>query len=252
MNIEKALENYVLRLADTTMIMGQRLSELCSKGPYLEEDIAISNIALDYLGQANSLYIYASQENKEGKSADDLAFRRDERYFYNLLIVEQENGHFGNTIAKIFCFAAYQEVFYSKLLESNNNQLAAIAEKSLKEVKYHLRHAKSWIIRLGDGTKESKEKVQIAINDIWRFTGEFFEMDEIDKILLKEGVAIDATKLKKQWDIIINDCLNEANLKRPEDSFMMSGGKTGLHSEKLGFILAEMQFLQRAYPDAKW
>ncbi len=252
MDKTEALYKYTLGLADSCMIMGQRLAELCSKGPYLEEDIATTNIALDYLGQANAFYNYASQQNTDSKSADHLVFRRDERSFFNFLLVEQENGHFGNTIAKQFMFSAFQKCFFSALINSKDQQLSAIAEKSLKEVKYHLRHSSSWVIRLGDGTDESHEKIQNSINDIWRFTGEFFEMDTTDDLMLSAGFGVDVQKLKSEWDVLINDVLKEATLIRPEDDYMMSGGKNGIHTEKLGFILADMQFLQRAYPDAEW
>ncbi len=232
--------------------MGQRLSELCSKGPYLEEDIAISNIALDYLGQANSLYEYASTLINNEKNIDELAFRRDERSFYNLLLVEQDNGHFGDTVCKIFLFSAYQYVFYNKLIDSTDSQLSAIAEKSLKEVKYHLRHSKSWIIRLGDGTDESKNKIQDSINNFWKFTGEFFEIDTIDNNLLANNISVNCKTIESEWNLIVNECLEEATLNKPKDIFMKTGGRKGIHSEKLGFILAEMQFLQRSYPNAKW
>lgn len=252
MRESEALYCFVLRMADSNLIMGQRLSELCSKGPYLEEDIAISNIALDYLGQANSFYDYASEKNTEKKSKDELIFRRDERSFFNYLLLEQENGNFADTIIKIFLYAAFQKCMYIELKKSKNQQLSAIAEKSLKEVTYHLRHSVNWVIRLGDGTEESKEKIQKALDSIWRFTGELFEMDEVDNILFEKQISCEFSSLKRDWDKIINDTLKEAKITRPKDSFMMSGGKKGLHSENLGFILAEMQYLQRSYPNAKW
>ena len=252
MNEENALLKYTLRLADSNIIMGHRLSELCSSGPYLEEDIAISNIALDYLGQANSLYSYASEQDHKKRSVDHLVFHRDEHSYYNLLITEEENGHFGNTIAKILFYSLYQKHFYTLLIDSKDIKLAAIAEKSLKEVKYHVRHAKSWTIRLGDGTKESKIKMQEAINNLWKYTDEIFEMDKIDDNLIKEGVAVHLGNVKNDWQKSIHDCLKEATLELPLNTIMISGGKNGKHTGNLKNILETMQYLPRKYPDAKW
>ena len=245
------LFNYTIRIADSALILGQRMAEWCSKGPTLEEDIALSNISLDLFGQANGFYEYASEINKE-KSPDDLAFKRNERQFYNFQLVEQKNKNFGNTMMRNFLYDAYTYFFYKELSNSNDEQLSALAIKSLKEVKYHLRHSKNWIIRLGDGTNESNQKVQEAIDNLWQFTGELFEMDEIDKNLLSKNISVDTKKIKKDWDLLINATLSEAKLKRPKDEYMATGGKKGIHTESLGFLLAEMQFLQRAYPNAKW
>jgi len=246
-----SLFTYTLRIADSSLILGQRMAEWCSKGPTLEEDIALSNISLDMFGQANGFYEYAAQLDGS-KSADDLAFLRNEREFFNHQIVEIENGHFGKTIVRNFLHDAFNLLFYTKLSNSKDETLAALAEKSLKEVKYHLRHSKNWLIRLGDGTKESNSKVQESLENIWQFTAELFEMDEIDMELLNAGIAVDNKALKIEWDEIINNTLKKAKLSRPEDGYMASGGKKGMHTEYLGFLLAEMQFLQRAYPDAKW
>ncbi len=245
------LFKYTLRIADNCLILGQRMSEWCSNGPTLEEDIAMSNVSLDMFGQANGFYDYASQIDGQ-KSPDELAFRRNEREFFNFQLVEQENGHFGNTIVRNFLFDAFNFLFYTELSNSTDNTLSALAAKSLKEAKYHLRHSKNWIIRLGDGTNESNQKLQNALDDLWHFTGELFEMDEIDNELLKVSVSVDLNKIKLEWDKIINSTLKIAKLERPIDSYMASGGKTGIHTECLGFLLAEMQYLQRAYPNAKW
>ena len=227
------------------------MSMWCSKGPTLEEDIALSNISLDMFGQANGFYEYAAQLDGL-KSADDLAFLRNEREFFNHQMVEIENGHFGKTIVRNFLHDAFNFLFYTKLSESKDETLAALAAKSLKEVKYHLRHSTNWLIRLGDGTEESNVKVQESLEQIWQFTAELFEMDEIDTELLNAGIAVDNKALKLEWDEIVNSTLKKAKLKRPEDDYMATGGKKGIHTEYLGFLLAEMQFLQRAYPDAKW
>ena len=245
------LEKYTLRIADTSLILGQRLSEWCSNGPTLEEDIALSNISLDLFGQANGLLEYVSKLNGV-KSADEIAFKRNERQFYNLQICEQDNGHFGDTIIRQFLCDSYFKLFYLSLADSKDETLSAIAHKSLKEVEYHLRHSSNWVIRLGDGTKESNDKIQQSLNQIWKYTGEFFEMDELDNKMLEKKIGVDNINLKVKWDIIINKTLNQAKLSRPEDGYMMSGSKKGLHTEFLGKLLAQMQYLPRAYPNAKW
>ena len=246
-----SLFTYTLRIADSSLILGQRMSEWCSKGPTLEEDIAMSNISLDMFGQANGFYQYAAQLDGS-KSADELAFRRNEREFFNHQLVEQENGHFGITVARNFLHDVFNFLFYTQLANSKDETLSALASKSLKEVKYHLRHTSNWLIRLGDGTQESNTKTQIALEELWMYTGELFEMDALDTELLNSGIAVDNSALKSDWDKMVNNTLAKAKLTRPEDAYMATGGKKGLHTEYLGFILSEMQFLQRAYPDAKW
>ena len=245
------IEKYILRIADTTLILSQRLSEWCSKGPSLEEDIALSNISLDLLGQANGLLEYLSKLNGE-ISPDEYAFKRDEREFYNFQICEIENGHFGDTIMRQFLIDIYFKLYYQELEKSKDENLSALATKSLKEVSYHLRHSSNWVIRLGDGTQESKDKIQKSLNNIWKYTGEFFEMDELDKKMLKEKIGVNNKNLKKDWDKLVDETLIKAKLKRPEDGYMMTGSRKGIHTEMLGKILSEMQYLPRAYPDAKW
>ena len=245
------IEKYILRIADTTLILSQRLSEWCSKGPSLEEDIALSNISLDLLGQANGLLEYVSKLNGE-ISPDEYAFKRDEREFYNFQICEIENGHFGDTIMRQFLIDIYFKLYYQELEKSKDETLSALATKSLKEVSYHLRHSSNWVIRLGDGTQESKDKIQKSLNNIWKYTGEFFEMDELDKKMLEEKIGVNNKNLKKDWDKLVDETLIKAKLKRPEDGYMMTGSKKGIHTEMLGKILSEMQYLPRAYPDAKW
>ena len=245
------IEKYILRIADTTLILSQRLSEWCSKGPSLEEDIALSNISLDLLGQANGLLEYVSKLNGE-ISPDEYAFKRDEREFYNFQICEIENGHFGDTIMRQFLIDIYFKLYYQELEKSKDETLSALATKSLKEVSYHLRHSSNWVIRLGDGTQDSKDKIQKSLNNIWKYTGEFFEMDELDKKMLEEKIGVNNKNLKKDWDKLVDETLNMAKLKRPEDGYMMTGSKKGIHTEMLGKILSEMQYLPRAYPDAKW
>ena len=246
-----SLFTYTLRIADSSLILGQRMSEWCSNGPTLEEDIAMSNISLDMFGQANGFYQYAAQLDGT-KSADELAFRRNEREFFNHQLVEQENGNFGTTMVRNFLHDVFNFLFYTELSKSKDETLSALASKSLKEVKYHLRHSSNWLIRLGDGTGESNTKVQDALEELWMYTGELFEMDNLDTELLNNGIAVDNSALKSEWDRMVNKTLVKAKLTRPEDAYMATGGKKGLHTEYLGFILSEMQFLQRAYPDAKW
>ncbi len=246
-----SLFTYTLRIADSSLILGQRMSEWCSNGPTLEEDIAMSNISLDMFGQANGFYQYAAQLDGT-KSADELAFRRNEREFFNHQLVEQENRDFGTTMVRNFLHDVFNFLFYTELSKSKDETLSALASKSLKEVKYHLRHSSNWLVRLGDGTGESNTKVQDALKELWMYTGELFEMDNLDTELLNNGIAVDNSALKSEWDSIVNKTLVKAKLTRPEDAYMATGGKKGLHTEYLGFILSEMQFLQRAYPDAKW
>ena len=246
-----SLIQYTLRIADSSLILGQRMSQWCSNGPTLEEDIAMSNIALDLFGQANGFYEYAAQLDGS-RSADELAFKRNEREFFNHQLSEQENGNFGTTTVRNFLHDAFNFLFYTELASSKDETLAALAAKSLKEVKYHLRHSSNWLVRLGDGTQESNMKVQESLNFLWQYTGELFEMDEIDNEMLDVGVGVDNYKLKKGWDEIINSTIEKAKLTRPVDGYMANGSKKGIHTEHLGFLLAEMQFLPRAYPDAKW
>lgn len=250
--MQSALFDYTLRLGDTSLIIGHRLSEWCGHGPVLEQDIALINIALDLVGQAKSFLEYAAEVEGKGRDADALAYRRLERDFRNVLLSEQPNEDFAFTIVRQFLLDAFQYPFYQRLTQSKDRQIAAIAEKSLKEVTYHLRFSSEWMIRLGDGTAESNEKMQTALNELWMFTGELFEMTETDEILIKEGIAIDLNTIKPLWEQKVSSILEEATLIQPKPQWMQSGGKKGVHSEHLGYILAEMQYLPRAYPDAKW
>jgi len=250
--MNKELYDYTLRLGDTSLIIGHRLSEWCGHGPVLEQDIALINIALDLVGQAKSFLEYAAKVEDKGRSADDLAYQRIERNFRNILLAEQPNEDFAFTMVRQFLFDAFQQPFYERLTQSKDAQLAAIAAKSLKEVNYHLRFSSEWTIRLGDGTAISHEKMQTALNELWMFTGELFEMNETDAVLIEQGIAIDLNEIKLIWDKKVDDILEQATLKRPADGWMQSGGKKGVHTENLGFILAEMQYLPRTYPNAKW
>ena len=247
-----SLYKYVLALGDDALILGQRLSQWAYKGPFLEEDIALSNISLDMFGRANLLLEYAATLKGNGTTPDELAFKRNEREFSNHIICEQPNGNFADTMVRQFFLDAFYKLFLQKLMKSKDEQLSAIAQKSIKETTYHLRHSSKWIIRLGDGTVESHAKVQSAIDNLWMFTNELFEMNEIDNEMLEQKIGVDCSKLKIEWDKIINEVLSEATLNRPEDANMPTGGRQGIHTEHLGHLLSDMQYLQRAYPDATW
>ncbi|MEO6882387.1 MAG: 1,2-phenylacetyl-CoA epoxidase subunit PaaC [Bacteroidia bacterium] len=250
--IQHALFQYCLRLADNSLILGHRLSEWCGHGPVLEEDIALTNIALDHIGHARALLQYAAQVEGKNRTEDDLAFLRKEHEFYNTMLAEQLNGDFGKTIVRQFFTDVFDFYFYQELSKSSDEMLAAIAAKSFKEMTYHLRHSSEWVIRLGDGTEESHQRIQKSVNDLWMFTGEFFEMNEVDEILLKEKIAVDLSKVKSLWEKKVFEVLKTATLVKPESTWMQTGSRKGFHTEHLGFLLAEMQYLPRAYPDAKW
>lgn len=252
MTTQQATYTYTLRLGDNALILGHRLSELCSKAPFIEEDLALTNISLDMIGRAQALLKYAADLEGKGNTDDDIAYRRAENNYYNHLITEQPNGDFAHTITRQLFVSVFEYLFYSELEKSKDETLAAIAKKVSKEVKYHMQHAVDWTIRLGDGTEESHKRMQTAINNLWMYTGELFEMDEVDMLLMGEGIAIDLIPVKAHWYNYIKLTLTEATLTLPEDLYMQTGSKKGIHTENLGHILSEMQYLQRAYPDAKW
>ena len=246
------LFNYTLRLADNALILGHRLSEWCGHGPVLEQDIALINIALDHIGQARNLYQYAANIENKGRTEDDLCYLRTVTEYRNLLLLEQPNGNFGDTIARSLYFDAFNFFFYDALRQSKDETLAAIAEKSLKEVTYHLRWSSEWVIRLGDGTEESHDKMQDAINDLWSFSGEALIADDLDKAAVTEGFGVDLEAIKPKVLQKISEVLSEATLKVPNGTWFQTGGKQGKHSEHLGYILTELQYLQRAYPNQVW
>jgi len=242
-----ALIDYTLYLADNTLILGQRNGEWCGHGPVLEQDIAITNITLDLVGQARSLYQYAAQLRADGSTEDSLAYLRTEREFKNCLLVEQPKGDWAQTILRQFFFSNYQYYLYQYLQTQADTTLAAIAEKSLKEVSYHLRWSSEWVIRLGDGTEESHKRILHAMDELWRYTGELFMPAYYEKELV-----LDIASLKYEWLKRINLVFDEATLTIPENTYMQTGGKTGNHTEHLGFILTELQYIQRAYPGCEW
>lgn len=247
------LINYTLSLADNTLILGQRSSEWCGHGPVLEQDIAITNISLDLIGQARNFYQYAALLTGNGATEDTLAYLRTEREFKNLLLVEQPNGDWAATVLRQFFFSAWQYLLYQQLQKSTDPMLAAIAEKALKEVTYHLRWSSEWVIRLGDGTEESKDRMLAALDELWRFTGELFMPADYEKAAAKENYGVDVASLQHQWMQKITAVFEEATLPLPKEGhYMQRGGKEGIHTEHLGYILAEMQYLQRAYPGCEW
>jgi ring-1,2-phenylacetyl-CoA epoxidase subunit PaaC len=241
---------YILHLADNCLILSQRNSEWCGHGPVLEQDIALTNITLDLLGQARLLYQLAAtrineQKGNEEATEDTLAYLRDERQFTNILLNELPKGNWGFTILRLYLFSAYQNLLYKKLQEEAPEELAAIAEKSLKEVKYHLTWSRDWVLRLGDGTEESHDKMEKALQDVWMYTGEMFISAAFDDDKLLKEIQAD-------WNKQVTETLQEATLTIPPETFMQTGGKEGVHTEHLGYILAEMQYLQRMYPNATW
>ncbi|TVQ80426.1 MAG: phenylacetate-CoA oxygenase subunit PaaI [Flavobacteriales bacterium] len=248
----QASEKYVLRLADNILILGQRLGEWCGHGPVLEQDIALTNIALDLIGQSRMLYQYAAEIRNDGSTEDDLAMKRDVFDYYNCLLVEQPNGDWGKTIVRQFFFDTYHYYLQEFLVNSSDQRLSEIARKSFKEVAYHAQYSAEWVIRLGDGTEESHQRVQSSVNDLWTFTGELFTPDELDREMQEQGIGPDLDVIAANWNKKVNEILEIATLQIPEETFMQSGGKQGEHGEYLGFILAELQFMQRAYPDMKW
>lgn len=271
----RSLLKYTLQLADNSLVIGHRISEWCGHGPVLEQDIALTNTALDHLGQARSFYQYAADQFnalpasekesfftssaiqsiiKNGKQVDedDLAYLRDGWDFRNVLLAEQPNKDWAYTIIRSFFYDAYNFFFYTELQKSTDVTLAAIAEKSLKEVTYHLRWSSEWVIRLGDGTEESAMRINEAIANRWQFTGELLTMSEAEKAVAASGIGVDLEKIKGLWKERVATVFAEANLDVPADGWMQQGGKEGKHSEHLGYILADLQFVQRAYPNMQW
>ena len=246
------LFRYVLRLGDLSLVLGQRLSEWVGHSPALEEDLGLANIALDLIGQARLLLSYAGEIEGRGRDEDKLAYMREQGAYFNAILAEQPNGDFGQTIARQVLIDAFQLELYERLSSSRDERLAAIAAKSVKEVRYHLRYSSSWLVRLGDGTAESRARVQAALGRLWPYTVELFEEDELDREMADRGVAPRLAEVRAAWSKRIEEILAEATLERPRDRPHSWFGKRGEHSEHLGYLLAEMQYLQRAYPGARW
>lgn len=247
----KTVSAYALRLGDNGLVLSQRLGAWCGHAPELEIDLALANIGLDLLGQARNFLTYAAEREGEGDE-DTLAFGRDERQFRNLLLVEQPNGSFADTLVRQYLMDAWNVALYERLTRSSDGQLAAIAAKAIKEARYHLRFSRGWLVRLGDGTETSAQKMQQAVNGLWRFTAELFDADDVELELAATGVAVDPRALRQPWESEVFTGLHEARLSVPDDAAYRTGGKKGLHTEHLGPMLAEMQYLQRVYPGQQW
>ena len=252
MEKQKGLFEYCLRLGDSTLVLGQRLGEWCGHGPILEEDIALTNISLDFIGHATAVLQYAGQVEGKGRTEDDLAFLRDERDFRNPLLVEQPNGDYACTIMRQFLFDVYSFYLFEALTKSKNETIAGISQKAIKEAMYHLRHSAEWVLRFGDGTEESHNRAQTALNELWMFTGDLFDGDVVDSQMAKDGIAPDLKTIKDKWTKHVTDQLKKATLTIPENTWMQKGSRDGKHTEHLGFMLAEMQHLQRIFPGVKW
>ena len=250
--MKEKVVTYITSLGDNTLILGQRLSEWCGHGPMLEVDIALTNIALDLLGQTRSYFQYAAQLEGKGRTEDDIAFLRDTQEYRNALLVEQPNEDFAYTIVRQFLFDTFHMLFLEEMQNSADEQLAAIAAKSLKEVKYHYRFSSEWVVRLGDGTEESHQKMQQAVDDLWMYTAELCEPTELEKEMHALGIGVDLIALKPAYVAKLEEIFKRATLSHPEIPWMQSGGKIGNHSEHLGHMLSELQWMQRTYPNMQW
>lgn len=246
------LYKYILGIADNSLILGQRMGELCGHGPSLETDIACTNISLDLFGQVRSYYQYAAKIAGDERTEDDIAMLRKEREYVNVLLVEQPSTNFAYTMARQFLFDVYHLLFLQELQKSKDLTLSAIATKSIKEVSYHQRFSSDWIKRLGDGTDESNIKMQDAINGLWTYTDELFHQTQADKAMVKEEIGVDVTVLKDKYYQIVNRILEESTLSIPESKWFQKGGKLGVHTEHLGYLLSDLQYMQRTYPNMTW
>jgi ring-1,2-phenylacetyl-CoA epoxidase subunit PaaC len=249
---ETPLVLYVLRRADDALILGHRLSEWCGHAPMLEEDMALANMGLDLLGQARELYSYAADVEGKDNDEDKFAYLRDVRQYRNLLLLEQPNGDFAHTMVRQFFYASFADLYWRAMMTSGDATLAAIAAKSEKESAYHVRHSSEWIVRLGDGTEESHRRAQTAIDDLWAFTGEMFEVDDSERALIDAGIAVDPKGLHPQWLRTVLSVVSEATLALPKSDWMQQGGRSGRHSEHLGHLLSELQSMQRTFPGVAW
>ena len=252
MDLEKARLVYTLRLGDNALVLGQRLIELVAHGPELEEELANANIALDYIGQARMLYTYAGELEGRGRGEDDFAFLRDESEYQNVLLVEQANGHFGDTIVRQVLFESFYVLQLEALSGCADQRLAEIAARAVKEIRYHLRHVSQWLTRLGDGTEESHRRVQQSLEDLWRYTGELFSGDAVDEAIRDGLRGPDLDAIRDAWRENLKMLCTEAQLEMPEDGWMATGGRQGVHTEPFGYLLAEMQHMQRVYPGLDW
>jgi ring-1,2-phenylacetyl-CoA epoxidase subunit PaaC len=244
--------SYLLRLGDDALIAAQRMTQWCSRAPSLEDDVALANIALDLLGQARALLRHAGQLEGAGRDEDALAMTRDEHEFRNVLLVELDNGDFAVTIAKLLCFALYQRLLYERLSASTDPVLAGIAAKAVKETAYHVEYAAGWTVRLGDGTEESAARMRAAVAEVWPYAHELFADDEVLSAAAASGLGITPSELREDWSAAAGEVLAEAGLPRPPDGWRPAGGRRGVHTEAFGYLIGEMQILQRTHPGARW
>lgn len=252
MNPDAVRLAYVTRLGDNALILGQRMTEQVAGCPELEEELANANFALDYLGQARLYYTIAGELEGAGRGEDDFAFLRDDAEFRNFLLLEQPNGHFGDSIVRLVLFEAFYLAQLEALLDCADDRIAGVSARAGKEIRYHLRHNANWLVRLGDGTDESHARVQASVDRLWKYTGELFAADGVDAGFAAEFAGPDLEVLRDRWRRDVAAILEEATLSMPEDGWMVSGGKAGQHGEAFGYLLAEMQYLQRRYPGARW
>lgn len=251
-DIKAATLEYTTRLGDDSVVLGHRISEWVSYGPFLEEDIAYGNVALDYIGRARMFYTYAAELANDGRTEDDFAYMRNDREYRNLLLMEMPKGDFAYSQVRQLFADVYYTLLLPELLQSKDETLSAIAAKAIKETKYHLRRSRDWVLRLGDGTEESHKRTQKAVEQLWGYTHEMFDMDETEQLLADNGIGVDVSKLHGAWRQMVSDILAEATLIVPEDSWAVRGGRTGYHTENLGHMLTEMQIVHRSHPGCEW
>ncbi|WP_299177374.1 1,2-phenylacetyl-CoA epoxidase subunit PaaC [uncultured Neptuniibacter sp.] len=251
-DIKAATLEYATRLGDDSVVLGHRISEWVSYGPFLEEDIAYGNVALDYIGRARMFYTYAAELANDGRTEDDFAYMRNDREYRNLLLMEMPKGDFAYSQVRQLFADVYYTVLLPELLQSKDETLSAIAAKAIKETKYHLRRSRDWVLRLGDGTEESHKRTQKAVEQLWGYTHEMFDMDETEQLLADAGIGVDVSKLRDAWHKMVSDILTEATITVPEDSWAVRGGRTGYHTENLGHMLTEMQIVHRSHPGCEW
>ncbi len=248
----ETIKQYAIRLGDDALVLGHRLSQWCSKGPFLEEDLALTNVSLDFIGRARMFYSYAAEIDGGDFTEDSYAYQRDCRDFTNLLIHELPGGDFAYTMARQYLIDEFGLAFMVRLQDSADERLAAIAGKAVKESRYHLRRSRDWMLRLGDGTPQSHQRLQRALNDLWGYTPELFEVDELEQKLVDEGIAVDSAALKTDWEQAVRATFSEATIEVPAGDWSVTGGRQGLHTEHLGHMLSDLQFVQRAYPGLEW
>ncbi len=251
-NAKELVKQYAIRLGDDAVVQGHRLSEWCSNGPFLEEDLALTNVALDFIGRARMFYAYAAEIDGGDFTEDSYAYTRDCRDFTNMLIHELPRGDFAFSMARQYLMDEFGLAFMECLASSSDETLAAIAAKSVKESRYHLRRSRDWVVRLGDGTQESNQRIQKAVDDLWGYTPELFELDELEQSLVEQGIAVDTSALQANWKKAVAAVFAEATINMPEDDWSVRGGRQGMHTEHLGHMLSDLQFVQRAYPGLEW